>query len=192
MEHKTQTPGADYQMGYVSPQTTGQVPGQPIQYQQAGAPPVYQQQPHPAGSPQPQPSYGPPQTQATGFGAQYGIAPDAYGRVMTAVGYEAGGFTHMMALLACCVVCLGCIPYMIASLKDVHHKCPSCQTPLATYHRSGRTEVHFQAAQAQHHAQTAAQAQQAAAQPSAQQQAYPQQAQMHPQHAQHPQHPPTQ
>ncbi|MBE3049135.1 hypothetical protein IMZ48_42875 [Candidatus Bathyarchaeota archaeon] len=72
-----------------------------------------------------------------------------------------------MALGLCCCICLGCIPYMIASLKDVQHKCagvsipPStrpqfhaldleasansnkCKAPLATYHRSGRTEVHM-------------------------------------------------
>ncbi|PKS13125.1 hypothetical protein jhhlp_000467 [Lomentospora prolificans] len=209
MDPKTQSPGAEYQMGYVSPQTTGQVPqGHPVQYQGA-PPPVYQQQPvgapQPLGSPQPQPGYGPPQHQPTGFGAQYGIAPDAYGvplvslaaqpapvqcpnchqRVMTAVGYEAGGFTHLMALLACCVICLGCIPYMIASLKDVHHKCPNCNTPLATYHRSGRTEVHFQAAQAQANAQ----ATQQAAQQAPPQQPVPQPMQ---QPMQHPQHPPTQ
>lgn len=73
----------------------------------------------------------------------------------------------LMALLFCCVICLGCIPYVIAGLKDVHHKCSSvsspedlvgpfkrtrmltrtqCNTALATYHRSGRTEVHYQPA----------------------------------------------
>ena len=80
------------------------------------------------------------------------------------------GISHsLMALLACCIVCLGCIPYCVAGLKDVHHKCSSvsntpqsplrmtlrtcvftnthqCNTALATYHRSGRTEVHYQAA----------------------------------------------
>ncbi|KEZ40741.1 hypothetical protein SAPIO_CDS8690 [Scedosporium apiospermum] len=208
MDPKVQSPGAEYQMGYVTPQTTGQVvppqPGQPIQYQQGVPPPVYQQQPQPQVQPQAQAygqpnAYGPPQHQATGFGAQYGIAPDSYGvplvslaaqpapvqcpnchqRVMTAVSYESGGFTHLMALLACCVVCLGCIPYLIASLKDVHHKCPNCNAPLATYHRSGRTEVHFQAAQAAAASQAAAQ--QAPQQPIQQQPVQPAA-----------QHPPTQ
>lgn len=34
-----------------------------------------------------------------------------------------------MALLFCCVICLPCIPYVIAGLKDVHHKCSSVSSP---------------------------------------------------------------
>jgi lipopolysaccharide-induced tumor necrosis factor-alpha factor len=43
----------------------------------------------------------------------------------------------------CCLACLGCIPYLMNSLKDVHHKCGKCGVHLATWHRSGSTEVHM-------------------------------------------------
>ncbi|KAI5461981.1 LITAF-like zinc ribbon domain-containing protein [Mariannaea sp. PMI_226] len=62
-------------------------------------------------------------------------------RNMTNTTAEAGGFTHAVAALVCFVTCLGCIPYCITSLKDVHHKCSHCGIPLAHFHRSGRTEV---------------------------------------------------
>ena len=43
----------------------------------------------------------------------------------------------------CCLACLGCIPYMMSSTKDVTHKCGKCGVLLATWHRSGTTEVHI-------------------------------------------------
>ncbi|KAK7426266.1 hypothetical protein QQZ08_007296 [Neonectria magnoliae] len=69
------------------------------------------------------------------------LCPSCGMRNMTVVTSEAGGFLHGIAALVCLVSCLGCIPYCIHSLKDVHHKCGNCGIPLATFHRSGRTEV---------------------------------------------------
>ncbi|KZL84745.1 litaf-like zinc finger domain-containing protein [Colletotrichum incanum] len=69
--------------------------------------------------------------------------PDCHARGVTAVEYSSGGFTHALAAIVCFVSCLGCIPYFFTSLKDARHKCSKCGIPLATYHRSGRTEVHW-------------------------------------------------
>ncbi|EXF85298.1 LITAF-like zinc finger domain-containing protein [Colletotrichum fioriniae PJ7] len=69
--------------------------------------------------------------------------PECHARGVTAVEYTSGGFTHALAALVCFVSCLGCIPYLFSSLKDARHKCSKCGIPLATYHRSGRTEVHW-------------------------------------------------
>ena len=49
------------------------------------------------------------------------------------------------ALGLCCIIGLGCIPYLMNSMKDVKHKCGRCGTLLATWHRSGNTEVHIHA-----------------------------------------------
>ncbi|KAF3811820.1 hypothetical protein GCG54_00014576 [Colletotrichum gloeosporioides] len=72
--------------------------------------------------------------------------PDCHARGVTAVEYTSGGFTHALAAIVCFVSCLGCIPYFFTSLKDARHKCAKCGIPLATYHRSGRTEVHWHGA----------------------------------------------
>ncbi|KAK2027572.1 LITAF-like zinc finger domain-containing protein [Colletotrichum zoysiae] len=69
--------------------------------------------------------------------------PECRARGVTAVEYSSGGFTHALAAIVCFVSCLGCIPYLFTSLKDARHKCYKCGIPLATYHRSGRTEVHW-------------------------------------------------
>lgn len=69
------------------------------------------------------------------------LCPSCGLRSMTVTTPESGGFTHGVAALVCFVTCLGCIPYCINSLKDVHHKCGNCGIPLAHFHRSGRTEV---------------------------------------------------
>ncbi|KAI5837339.1 LITAF-like zinc ribbon domain-containing protein [Morchella snyderi] len=50
---------------------------------------------------------------------------------------EIGNFTHLWAVLTCTFCCLGCIPYLIPSLKDVKHSCSSCGELLAVWHRSG-------------------------------------------------------
>ncbi|KAF4970084.1 hypothetical protein FZEAL_10116, partial [Fusarium zealandicum] len=71
------------------------------------------------------------------------VCPSCGARGMTVTTPESGGFTHAIAALVCFVSCLGCIPYCISSLKDVHHRCGNCGVPLADYHRSGRTEVRY-------------------------------------------------
>ncbi|OOF93057.1 hypothetical protein ASPCADRAFT_209690 [Aspergillus carbonarius ITEM 5010] len=63
-------------------------------------------------------------------------------RQMTRVQAESGNTTHAWAAVLCCCLCLGCIPYMASSLKDQNHYCGSCGALLATWHNSGRTEVH--------------------------------------------------
>lgn len=45
------------------------------------------------------------------------------------------------ALLLCCCLCLGCIPYMASWFKDCEHSCGACGKLLAVCERSGRTEV---------------------------------------------------
>ena len=62
-------------------------------------------------------------------------------REMTKTEYVTGGTTHLSALLFCCFTCLGCIPYIAHWFKDCEHKCGNCDTLLAVWHRSGRTEV---------------------------------------------------
>jgi hypothetical protein len=89
-------------------------------------------------------------------------------REMTKVSYEIGNFTQYAfpapslqyhsargnsnmistsgwAVGLCCCLCLGCIPYLMKSLKDVDHKCGNCGVLLATWHRSGITEPHLYA-----------------------------------------------
>ncbi|RPA99437.1 hypothetical protein L873DRAFT_1683883 [Choiromyces venosus 120613-1] len=62
-------------------------------------------------------------------------------RKLTSVSYEVGSTTHLWAAVACVVACLGCIPYLMTSLKDVQHRCGQCGTLLAIWHRSGGAEV---------------------------------------------------
>ncbi|TDZ24606.1 Lipopolysaccharide-induced tumor necrosis factor-alpha factor-like protein [Colletotrichum orbiculare MAFF 240422] len=109
----------------------------------------------PTGQPQPQQSFagGPQNFQpygtplpALGPHPAPVECPECHARGVTAVEYSSGGFTHALAALVCFVSCLGCIPYFFSSLKDARHKCAKCGIPLATYHRSGRTEVHWHAA----------------------------------------------
>ncbi|KAI1053767.1 hypothetical protein LB507_007435 [Fusarium sp. FIESC RH6] len=69
------------------------------------------------------------------------VCPSCGVRAMTVTKAESGGMTHAIAAGVCFFTCLGCIPYCISSLKDVHHQCGNCNMPLADYHRSGRTEV---------------------------------------------------
>lgn len=56
---------------------------------------------------------------------------------------ETGNFTHAVAAVVCFLTCLGCIPYCIDGFKDFKHQCGNCGVTLATWHRSGRTEVHL-------------------------------------------------
>ncbi|KAE8423929.1 LITAF-like zinc ribbon domain-containing protein [Aspergillus pseudocaelatus] len=63
-------------------------------------------------------------------------------REMTRTEAESGNTTHGWAAVICCCFCLGCIPYLMSSLKDYNHYCGQCGTMLATWHNSGRVEVH--------------------------------------------------
>merc|ERR1711964_717937 len=57
-------------------------------------------------------------------------------REMTRTEFVSGGTTHLSALLCCCCLCLGCIPYLASWFKDCEHKCGSCGALLAVWHRS--------------------------------------------------------
>ncbi|KAL2012888.1 hypothetical protein VTN00DRAFT_413 [Thermoascus crustaceus] len=65
-------------------------------------------------------------------------------REITSVSYESGNTTHAWACLLCFCFCLGCVPYLIESVKDAVHHCGRCNATLATWHRSGWLEVHQQ------------------------------------------------
>jgi len=115
------------QQGYAQPQAQGQAPhpGMPPQ-QQSGT--VYQNvTPIAALNRAPAPA----------------DCPACGQRSLTSVAYETGNTVHAWALGLCCLACLGCIPYLMTSLKDVQHKCGRCGVLLATWHRSGTTEVHI-------------------------------------------------
>lgn len=134
----------------------------PPQQQYAGSPPpqhpqgaYVQPQAHQQGHVQ-QPGMPPQQQSGTvyqnatpiaslGRGPAPADCPACGQRAMTNVAYEVGNSTHAWALGLCCLVCLGCIPYVMNSLKDVQHKCGRCGVLLATWHRSGTTEVHIHA-----------------------------------------------
>jgi lipopolysaccharide-induced tumor necrosis factor-alpha factor len=119
----------------------------------AGTPPPQQAtyaQPHP----QPEPGMPPQQMAGTQYqtatplaNLQRGPAPadcPACGqRALTNTSFETGNTTHAWAFGLCCLCCLGCIPYLMSSMKDVQHKCGKCGVLLATWHRSGSTEVHI-------------------------------------------------
>lgn len=45
------------------------------------------------------------------------------------------------AAVLCLCACIGCLPYMMSSLKDVNHYCAKCNALLATWHNSGRVEI---------------------------------------------------
>lgn len=122
------------QMGYQQPQMQQQ--GQYFQPQQQMQAPMQQQ-------------HGGQQYQnatpiaSLGRSAAPADCPACGQRAMTLVSYEIGNSTHAWALGLCCFACLGCIPYLMNSLKDVQHKCGKCGVLLATWHRSGSTEVHI-------------------------------------------------
>ena len=45
------------------------------------------------------------------------------------------------AAILCFCCCLGCVPYLMSSLKDVEHSCGKCGAKLAKWHNSGRVNV---------------------------------------------------
>ncbi|KAF6825700.1 LITAF lipopolysaccharide-induced TNF factor [Colletotrichum plurivorum] len=126
------------------PQESHEMP----KYAGAAPPPQQQQnyyQPPVGGGPQNFAPYGTP-LPALGPHPAPIECPECRARGVTAVEYSSGGFTHALGAVCCLVTCLGCIPYFFSSLKDATHKCCKCGIPLATYHRSGRTEVHWHSA----------------------------------------------
>jgi len=99
-----------------------QMPGQPRQFQNASAIPNL------------------------GMGAAPVDCPTCGQRAMTNISYHAGNTTHVWAGITCCLTGFLCfIPYMMNSLKDVQHRCGSCGTLLATWHKSGQVETHIHA-----------------------------------------------
>ncbi|KAJ5757744.1 LPS-induced tumor necrosis factor alpha factor [Penicillium nucicola] len=62
-------------------------------------------------------------------------------REMTRIKPISGGTTHGWAAVLCFCCCLGCIPYLMSSLKDVEHSCGKCDAKLAVWHNSGRVQV---------------------------------------------------
>jgi len=139
------------QMGY---------PPQQVPFNQQ---PMYPQQPnqqqafHPQMVPQPmqgQPMQGQPMRQFQNtiaipnltMGAAPVDCPICGARAMTSISYHSGNTTHVWAGITCCLTGLFCfVPYMMNSLKDVQHRCGSCGTLLATWHKSGQIEQHIHA-----------------------------------------------
>ncbi|KAL4723543.1 hypothetical protein ACLX1H_009180 [Fusarium chlamydosporum] len=116
----------------------------PLTNDPANPPPTHQSQQHHNGSFQPAQQQQNLQSlpiQALQSQSAPVVCPSCGVRAMTVTKAESGGFTHAIAAGVCFFTCLGCIPYCIESLKDVHHQCGNCNMPLADYHRSGRTEV---------------------------------------------------
>ncbi|KAF3007431.1 hypothetical protein E8E13_003428 [Curvularia kusanoi] len=139
---------AQYQQQYPPQQYPQQVQS-PVQ---SPAPHEHQQKAFPAagaapGMPPQQPS-GPVYQNATpiaslGRGPAPADCPACGQRSMTSTAFETGNTTHAWAAALFCLTCLCCIPYMMNSFKDVTHKCGRCGVLLATWHRSGTTEVHI-------------------------------------------------
>ena len=61
--------------------------------------------------------------------------PNCGDRVYTSVTYESNIVVHCSGLLLFLLICGCCIPYLINSLKDVHHTCPKCFHFLGIYKR---------------------------------------------------------
>lgn len=62
---------------------------------------------------------------------------------LTAISYQSGEATHLWAAVLCFLLCLGCIPYMVETWKDVVHRCSTCGAMLATWHKNGGIQVHM-------------------------------------------------
>lgn len=68
--------------------------------------------------------------------------PTCRTRALTRTEYVSGNTAIAWAALLCFCCFLGCIPFMMRSLKDVEHHCGKCGVLLATWHNSGRVVVH--------------------------------------------------
>ncbi|KAJ5782297.1 hypothetical protein N7457_004071 [Penicillium paradoxum] len=114
---------------------------------------VYQGQPQPQPQPQGHPRqyytpYGHPSGYATAV-PLHGVqsaptpvdCPVCGKREMTSIQPVSGGTTHGWAAILCFCCCLGCVPYLMSSLKDVEHSCGKCGAKLAKWHNSGRVHV---------------------------------------------------
>jgi hypothetical protein len=149
-----QDPSAQYtqQQPIYPPQPQSPPPQQHAQHHGQPTPTFEEQQ---KAYPHPQPGMPPQQQQggtvyqnatpiaSLGRGPAPADCPACGQRSMTSVGFESGNTTHAWAAALCCFACLGCIPYAMSSTKDVTHKCGRCGVLLATWHRSGSTEVHI-------------------------------------------------
>ncbi|TQN71700.1 Cell death-inducing p53-target protein 1-like protein [Colletotrichum shisoi] len=141
--HYHQAPLDHQQTGTAMPKYGGPANTPPPQPYGAYEPPAPQSFPmHNGGGPKNFQPYGTPLPSLGPHPAPV-ECPECHARGVTAVEYSSGGFTHALAAIVCFVSCLGCIPYFFTSLKDARHKCSKCGIPLATYHRSGKTEVHW-------------------------------------------------
>ncbi|KAL2752434.1 hypothetical protein ACRALDRAFT_1072375 [Sodiomyces alcalophilus JCM 7366] len=130
---------------YAAGPSGGNPPTAEVPLQQDRSAPAPTPGPAPGGSYPMQP-YGQQQPQGTPLHALTDrqtdvVCPACNHHGVTVIDFKAGGFTHALAAVVCCFSCLGCIPYLFARLKDVTHKCAKCNTQLATYHRSGKTEI---------------------------------------------------
>jgi len=72
--------------------------------------------------------------------------PNCRKRVLTRTAFRTGNMTHVWALVLCwfTLICTP-VPYFVNSTKNVTHSCSNCGIVLATYHRSGSTEIHAHA-----------------------------------------------
>ncbi|CAG8158534.1 unnamed protein product [Penicillium olsonii] len=145
----TQTPIHDT----ISPQSTAQSPQAmhqekqyPFQPDSIGEVPGYAPSPSKEYPNQPQPQqFYTPATHPSGYMTAVPLhsvqsapcpvdCPVCGQREMTRVEAVSGGTTHGWAAILCFCCCLGCIPYLMTSLKDVDHSCGKCGAKLATWH----------------------------------------------------------
>ncbi|KAF9740375.1 hypothetical protein PMIN04_006684 [Paraphaeosphaeria minitans] len=162
--HQDPNAQAQFQQSQMYQQPTGQsYPGSPPPQQYVSTPPPQQEHQgqfapgvEQKGATHPPQNPGMPPQQQSGTVYQNAVplmnlnrspapvdCPACGQRAMTATQLETGNTTHAWALGLCCFACLGCIPYMMSSMKDVQHKCGRCGVLLATWHRSGTTEQHI-------------------------------------------------
>ncbi|KAJ5091963.1 LPS-induced tumor necrosis factor alpha factor [Penicillium alfredii] len=136
-------------------------PGQPTPDQLSPAPTGQAQAAYPTEKSypgQPVAQAPPPNTYYTPFGQPTGYAtvaplhalqsapspvdcPVCGQREMTRTEAASGMTTHGWAAVLCFCCCLGCIPYLMTSLKDVDHFCGKCGAKLAKWHNSGHVDV---------------------------------------------------